>query len=179
MTSFSIRLNPMQISQLPAFLNIRGRIHDSCKDVYFLGMAWFCSQSPDTLVKTLSSACARTGNHCIVCIGAHMLRRQSKQHSLHLWRNAYLQAIQTFCFPRSLHSFPPCSFTAPSGKGLNKQTESRIAKNKPHNCSVSGHHSSPFVPVSSDVFPKCIWIGEPDCIRAPCMFCTARFRLRY
>lgn len=161
MTSFSIRLNPMQISQLPAFLNIRGRIHDSCKDVYFL--EWLgLPESPDTLVKTLSSACARTGNHCIVCIGAHMLPPSEQAAQFTPLAQRLLAGDTDILLPKVSALLSPVQLYTALHKSLDKTELPNRQEQAAQLLCILDTILPLLFPVSSDVFPKCIWIGEPD-----------------
>lgn len=161
MTSFSIRLNPMQISQLPAFLNIRGRIHDGCKDVYFL--EWLgLPESPDALVKTLSSACARTGNHRIVCIGAHMLPPLQQAAQFVPLAQRLLAGDTDLPLPKVSALLSPAQLHTALHKSLDKAELPNRQEQAAQLLCILDTILPLLFPVSSAVFPKCIWIGEPD-----------------
>ena len=161
MTTFSIRLNPMQISQLPAFLNIRGRIHDTCKDVYFL--EWLgLPESPDTLAETLSSACARTDNHCIVCMGAHILPPQERTAHFTSAAQRLLAGDTNLSLPEVSALLSPSQLHTALHQALDKiELPNRQAQTAQLLCILDTILPLLF-PASSSVFPKCIWIGEPD-----------------
>lgn len=166
MTSFSIRPNPMRLSQLPAFLNIHGRIHDSCKDVYFL--EWLgLPEPPDALVKTLSSACNRTENNTIVCMGAHMLPPPDQAARFASTAQDLLTGSTNIPLPKVSALLPPEQFDTALHKALDEtnllDTSPSIRQNQVAQLLCALDILLPLLfPVSSTVFPKCIWIGEPD-----------------
>lgn len=170
MTSFSIRPNAMRLSQLPAFLNIHGRIHDNCKDVYFL--EWLgLPECPDTLVKTLSSACNRGANSTIVCMGAHMLPSSDKaarfasaaQDLLADSTNFSLSGLSTLLPPEQLRTGLHTAFG--EMQSILLQASPSIRQNQAAKLLCTLDALLPLLfPASSTVFPKCIWIGEPDTV---------------
>lgn len=168
MTSFSIRLNAMQLSQLPAFLNIHGRIHADCKDVYFLEWLGF-PELPDSLAKTLSNACSRTANSSIVCMGAHMLPSPDQAARFASAAQALLAGSTNFSPARLSALLPPEQLRTGLHTALHeisgKLAVPAIGQNQAAELLSALDAMLPLLfPISSTVFPKCIWIGEPDTV---------------
>lgn len=169
MTSFSIRPNAMQLCHLPAFLNIHGRIHDNCKDVYFL--EWLgLPEAPDTLVKTLADACNRTANSAIFCMGAHMLPSADKAAHFASAAQSLLAGRTTFAPSETVSALLPPEqlrtglHTALCEIPVKLNVPTIGQKQAAELLSVLDSLLPILFPVSSTVFPKCVWIGEPDTI---------------
>lgn len=164
MTSFSIRLNPMRLSQLQAFCGIHGRIQGGCKDIYFL--EWLgLPEPPDTLTQTLSRVGAASN---IIYMGSSMLPAPDKAAGFASAAQNFLSGGTSFPLPK----VSPLLSSEQFYTGLHHAwNEIQILQNA--SPSMLQNHAAKLLcaldailpllfPDTCTVFPKCIWIGEPD-----------------
>ncbi len=161
MTSFSIRLNPMQLSQLGAFLNIHGRIHNNQKDIYFL--EWLGLPEPlDALKKTLSTA---VQHNLILYPGAHMLPTPDKAVTYSAAAQALLEGCQQAPLsglPKELSPEQLCAALHHTAKSLPQSSPSIQQNNIARLLSALDSLVPQLFSAQTVGSPKCIWIGEPD-----------------
>ncbi len=158
MTSFSIRLNPMQLSQLGAFLNIHGRIHNNQKDIYFL--EWLGLPEPlNPLKKTLSTA---VQHNLIVCLGTHMLPTPDKAVSYSAAAQALLEGSQQTRLLRLPHQLPSEQLCTALHHMIKRLPQSPPSSQQNNIAKLLCALDFVLPQIFSAQFPKCIWIGEPD-----------------
>ncbi len=157
MTSFSIRLNPMQLSQLGAFLNIHGRMHNNQKDLYFL--EWLgLPEAADALKHTLSAAIQR---QTVCCLGAHLLPNAAQAVGYSAAAQAFLQGKPPLPHLSGMVSEAQLSFALQHTQSTLPPSASRPDTLARLLCALDAVLPQLFTAQMSDA-PKCVWLGEPD-----------------
>ncbi len=157
MTLFSIRLNPMQLSHLGAFLNIHGRMHNNQKDLYFL--EWLgLPESAETLKQTLSAAIQRQK---VCCLGAHLLPAAEQAAGYAAAAQAFLQGSTQLPHLSDVLSTEQLCFALQHTKSTLPPSAVRPDVFARLLCTLDAVLPQLFAAQTADA-PKCIWLGEPD-----------------
>lgn len=165
MSSFTVRLNPMRLSQLAAFYNIHGRIHNDSKDVFFI--EWLgLPEEAKALCKTLIQAQARA--HILIRLDTRPTPEQAA-HCAQL-ADALLHNLPfSFAHPMDPRSAARLPDALREMLAYYRANQPQASDSMVRNCAV--RLLCALLDLSPKLFPtaslpndqpKCIWLGEPD-----------------
>lgn len=164
----TIRFNPMRLSQLSAFLNIRGGLHNGIQDIYFI--EWLgLPMPPDQLIDTLIQSCAQ--GHRLLCL---CTLPTTSQKNYTTWANQFLSG-QSISFHLDCISDAVLSDAIHTALNQYNTSHPQASDSMRCHCIVrlldALHNTLPTLfPTTCCATdrPKCVWIGSPD--EMACLF---------